>query len=154
MANYEQITEQISAKTGSTFRASSPFDLAKLETIGLPESVLTFYQDFEPAECVEGQVRLWPIEHILEENEALTPGCYSSKYGYIVFATTFCGDTYCFDLAEGGTDPRIVLISHEMIGKNSTPENFQRLAKPVARNLKEFLTQFLHDDIDEQCIYK
>jgi hypothetical protein len=42
MATYEQIVEEISQKTGATFRASSPFELAKLEALGLPESVLNF----------------------------------------------------------------------------------------------------------------
>jgi len=153
MPDYQTLVDKISEQTGGYFRASSPFELAKLEAFGLPESVLDFYRDFEPSECVEGQIRLWPIEHILEENEALIPGCYSVKHGYVVFATTHCGDTYCFDVTRRGlNEPRIVLLSHEVVTKHTTAAEFARLAKPVARNLYEFLQKFLRGEIDEECI--
>lgn len=154
MPSYEALIEQIAEKTGVAFRAASPFDLAKLEAFHLPEAVLDFYRDFEPSECVEGQVRLWPIEHILEENEALVPGCYAARHGYIVFATTFCGDVYCFEITQRGqVEPRIVLISHEVVTEGTTAAQLKRLAKPVARNLSEFLQQFVRGEIDEECLY-
>ena len=153
MPNYEPLVDQIAEQTGVYFRASSPFELAKLEAFGLPESVLDFYREFEPSECAEGQIRLWPIEHILEENEALVPGCYSVRHGYVVFATTLSGDTYCFDVTrQGPFEPRIVLLSHEVVTKHTTAAQFARLAKPVARNLYEFLQKFVRREIDEDCI--
>jgi len=94
MPDYAPLIARIIEQTGIEFRAASPFDVSKLEALGLPQSVLDFYRAYEPSECVESKIRLWPIEHILEENEALVPGCYSCKNGYVVFATTLCGDTY------------------------------------------------------------
>src|SRR4051812_27453612 len=116
MQNYALSAEQIAEQTGVAFRASSPIELAKLEALGVPESILAFYREFEPSECAEGQVRLWPIQNVLEENEAYVPGAYVSKHGYIVFATTLCGDAFCFDLRQRGqVEPRVVLLSHEEI---------------------------------------
>jgi hypothetical protein len=154
MPDYAPLIEQIAEQTGVAFHASSPIELAKLEALGVPESILAFYREFEPSECAEGQVRLWPIEQVLEENEAYVPGAYASKHGYIVFSTTLCGDTYCFDLTQRGkAEPRIVLLSHEVITANTAAVEFARLAKPVARSLYEFLQQFVSGEVDEECIY-
>jgi hypothetical protein len=154
MPNYEPLIESISEQSGVTFRPASPFELSKLEALGLPESVIDFYSSYEPAECVEGQVRFWPIEYILEENEALVPGSYSSPHGYVVFATTYCGDAYCFDVSRGiASEPKIVLISHEIVDTDATATQLARLAKPVAPNLYKFLELFVRGEIDEQCIY-
>ena len=153
MPAYEPLIEQIVELTGVAFRAASPFELAKLEALGLPESVINFYSSFEPAERAGDEFRLWPIEHILEENEALSPGCYVSKHGYIVFATTLYGDTYCFDLTRRGKlEPPIVLISHELVSEDTSVAELARLAEPVAKNLYEFLQQFVRGEIDDKSI--
>ena len=155
MPNYESLILQISDQTGVAFRAASPRDLSKLEALGLPQPVLDFYGSYEPSECAEGQVRLWPIQHIVEENTSLTPGCYSSRHGFVVFATTFCGDAYCFDSRRGEQcEPIIVLISHEVVGEETTAAEFIQLAKPVAPSLHEFLEQFVRGQIDEECVYE
>jgi hypothetical protein len=154
MPNYAPLIEQIAEQTKVEFRASSPAELAKLEALGVPECILAFYREFEPSECAEAQVRLWPIQHVLEENDGYVPGCYASKHGYIVFATTLCGDTYCFDLTQHGqAEPCIVLLSHEVISEDTSAAEFVRLAKPVAPNLYEFLQQFVRGEVDEECIY-
>ncbi len=153
MPNYDSLIEQIAGQTGVVFRAASPFELSKLEDLGLPQSVVDFYGLFEPSECAGEDVRLWPIEHILEENEALIPGCYVSKHGYIVISTTLYGDAYCFDLTQRGQpEPPIVLISHEVVSKKTSASELARLAKPVARNLYEFLQQFNRGEIDDDYI--
>ena len=129
MPDYAPLIEQIAEQTGVEFRTSSPMDLTKLEALGVPESILAFYREHEPSECAQGQVRLWPIEQVLEENEAYVPGAYASKHGYIVFATTLCGDTYCFDLTQRGqADPRIVLLSHEVITEDTSAAEYVRAA--------------------------
>ncbi len=120
----------------------------------MPQPILDFFGSYEPRECAEGQVRLWPIQHLVEENASLIPGCYSSKYGFVVFATTFCGDAYCFDVRRGQqVEPSIALISHEAVSEETTAAEFTQLAKPVARSLQEFLEQFVRGEIDEECVY-
>ena len=155
MPDYAPLIEQIAEQTAVEFRTASPADLAKLEAIGLPDSIIAFYREFEPSECAQGQVRLWPVEQVLEENEAYVPGAYASKHGYIVFATTLCGDTYCFDIThQEQAEPRIVLLSHEVIHEDTTAAEISRLAKPVAQTLHEFLEQFIRGEVDEECIYE
>jgi hypothetical protein len=153
--DYKRLLKLISTKTGMNFRPGAQSDLAELRTLRLPNPILDFYAKYEPSQCVEGQVRLWPITDILRENRDLIPGAYIAPLGYVVFATTFGGDAYCFDINSISLqgEPRIILISHEMVRKDITLERAQQLAKPVAGNLAEFLEKFARNALDEECIY-
>jgi hypothetical protein len=44
MRIYGPLIEQIEEQTGAAFRAASPFELSKLEALGLPQSVPDFYE--------------------------------------------------------------------------------------------------------------
>ncbi|AWM41902.1 hypothetical protein GobsT_69750 [Gemmata obscuriglobus] len=155
MPEYKKLMKLIATQTGTKFRAASSPDLAELRALRLPGPVVDFYARHEPSECAEGQVRLWPIADVLRENRDLIPGAYVAPLGYVVFATTLCGDAYCFDVnvtsPEG--EPRIVLISHEAVRKDITAERAQQLAKSVARDLHEFLEKFEQIELDEECVY-
>jgi len=155
MPEYKRLLKRIATQTGTTFRAASQSDLTELRALRLPDPVVDFYARHEPSECVEGQVRLWPIADVLRENRDLIPGAYVAPLGYVVFATTFCGDAYCFDVnvVSATGEPRIVLISHEVVRKDITAERAQQLAKPVAGNLYEFLERFERVELDEECVY-
>ena len=149
MSPYAAVLETISEECGVAFRAASSADLGKLRQLSLPESVVDFYAAHEAAEVVEGQVRLWPIAHILEENRGLIPGYYICPHGFVVFATT-----YCFDVSKvRSTGPGIVLVSHDMISEATTPEEMSGLAKPVSGNLLQFLESFVRDELDGDCLY-
>jgi len=156
MPDYKRLVKLIARQTGTKFRAASQSDLAELRTLRLPEPVVGFYAQHEPTECAEGQVRLWPIADMVRENRDLIPGAYVAPLGYVVFSTTLCGDAYCFDInvVSPKDEPRIVLISHEVVGKDITAERAQRLAKPVAGNLHEFLEKFERIELDEECVYR
>lgn len=100
--------------------------------------------------------RLWPISDMLVENRDAVPGAYVSPHGFVVFGSTFCGDAYCFDintLVDKDDEPGIVLISHEVISEEISADEARRLAKPVTKNLREFLEQFIREEIDEESIY-
>ena len=155
MPDYQKLVDVISAETNTEFRAASKADVAALRALRLPDPVLDFFARHEPSECAEGQVRLWPIADILKENRDLVPGAYVAPLGYVVFSTTFCGDTYCFDVnvVNKDNEPRIVLISHEVVEEDITAEEAKRLAKPVAKNLYEFLEKYTRQELDEECIY-
>jgi len=155
MPKYQKLIDQISAQTGTTFRPASEAHLSALRALPLPNPIVDFFALHEPSDCAEGQVRLWPIAEIIKENRDLVPGAYVAPHGYVVFATTFCGDTYCFDLNEVDeqNEPRVVLISHEVVGEDITADEAIRLAKPVAKNLFEFLERFAREELDEECIY-
>jgi len=155
MPNYKKLVKLIANQTGTKFRAASRSDLAELRVLRLPDPVVDFYAQHEPSECAEGQVRLWPISDMLNENRDLIPGAYVAPLGYVVFSTTFGGDAYCFDINEvsAKNEPRIVLISHGVVSKDITAEKAKRLAKPVARDLCDFLDKFARVELDEECLY-
>ncbi len=152
MNQYANLIAAIAEQTGGEFRPASAEDLASLRELGLPQSVLDFFAKYEPTDCIEGAERLWPIEEILNENSKLVPGCNIVQHGYVVFSTTGCGDTYCFDLnklsSEG--DPRIVFMSHEEDYESMTPESIHAMACEVAPDLRGFLDLFVRDELDTE----
>src|SRR5262245_10788400 len=97
MPDYSSLVKLIATQTGAQFRAASKSDLSELRALRLPDPVVDFYARHSPSECAEGQVRLWPVADLLCENRELMPGAYIAPLGYVVFATTFYGDAYCFD---------------------------------------------------------
>src|SRR5690348_10374113 len=97
MSRYREVVDKISAQTRTDFGRSSILQLWKLRGLRLPAPVRDFYRQYAPKACAEDQVRLWPIKDIIFENKSLVPGIYVCPLGYVVFATTHCGDAYCFD---------------------------------------------------------
>ena len=152
MDQYSQIVAKIADQTGGRFRSASADDLALLRELGLPPSVIDFFAIYEPAECIEGAERLWPIAEIVNENQNFVPGCNIVKFGYVVFSTTGCGDTFCFDLNNQSPDgePRIVFMSHEEDFESMSPQEIHAMANPVADNLLEFLDMFARDALWEE----
>jgi hypothetical protein len=154
-AVYRPIVERIRGKMGGDFRPASESSLAALRRLRLPGPVIAFYGQYEPASTIENEqtIRLLPISVIVENNTKCSVGFYTSPHGYIEFASTFGGDAYCFDVntlnAEG--EPRIVILSHESVSDETTPEEMAKLAKPVAQDLREFLDQFLKGDLDQKA---
>lgn len=145
----------ISSQHGVTFRPALTRDLESLAKLRFPESIVQFYAQHEPEKPVEGEVIIWPINRVIEENTNLNPGSITAPFGYFVFATTRCGDTYCFDTnsSDVGGNPRIVLISHEVLPEDATREEVAKMAKPIAQNLEEFLLQFSRGEVDQECLY-
>lgn len=153
MTDLKAVLQTITSKTNTRFRKAKPAELKLLEPYNLPPSVIAFYKDHAPAESIYGQVSIKSIDEIVEENEKLWPGACCSKHGYIVFASND-GDAYCFDLTKKEAEhPPIVLLSHEIVNPDTTPEDYLRLAKPVATNLQDFLEQFTRSALDTQPNY-
>ena len=154
MHPYHAIIERIALQTKTRFGPASEAALDHLRSLNLPQTVIDFYSRHEPQGCAEGQIRLWGVDHIREENADLMPGADVAPLGYVVFATTFCGDTYCFNTnRQRDGEPEIVLISHEVVTEDISPDEAARVAKPVAANLLDFLNQFADGQIDEECVY-
>jgi hypothetical protein len=155
MDKYEAIIGKIAKQTGTEFGPASFSSLSELRALEFPEAVIEFYEQYEPSRCAEGQVRLWPIDDIVIENRQGVPGIGVHPHGYAVFATTMSGDAYCFNSnkLDGAGEPEIVLVSHEAVGEEATADEVNRVAKPVAACLLEFLEQFSRGEVDEECIY-
>ncbi len=155
MDKYESLVEAIARQTNTAFAPASPEALAKLRKLKFPEAAIRFYAKYAPSGCAEGQVRLWPIEDIEVENTQGMPGICVHPYGYTVFASTLCGDAYCFNANNIDTDgePEIILVSHEAVGEDSTADEVNRVVKPVAASLAIFLDRFMKGELEEECIY-
>jgi hypothetical protein len=152
MRDYEQLLQRLAEENGGSFRPAASEDLAALEPFHLPHSVLEYFRQFEPVDYPGGAAAtLHNIKHLLKENSgSAIPGGYTVKHGFFVFATTGCGDCYCFDcrrLDEG--DVPIVLFPHELISERTPVERILQLAKPVASDLYDFLHRLLNEELDE-----
>jgi hypothetical protein len=154
MPDYSKLIADIEAHTGGRFRRAESAALDQLRAFKLPDSVVSFFRDYEPTECIEGQVCLHTIAEMLLRNREYVPGADISPHGFFVFATTICGDAYCFDInaTDENGEPGIVLVSHEVTFEGMPREQIKLLTKPIARNLAAFLEMFLSDSIDEDCI--
>jgi len=120
--------------------------MTQLQALNVPEDALSSFLEAEPAHHAEIEnVRLLPISTVIEESTRYVPGAYIRPHGYVVFATTHCGDRYCFDLK--GAVP-IVLVSHEMVGEDTTKVELRSLAKQVATDFESFLVAFVAGTLD------
>ena len=153
--DYAPITRSLRRRYGIRFRPASPEHLAEATKLGVPESVLGFYCQYEPTERVEAIACLCPLREMVVENHECVPGCDVHPHGYVVFATTICGDAYCFDLYSRGAaeQPRVVLLSHELDFAKMDTGNVRRFAKPVADGLLDFLQQMVDETLDQDPLY-
>ncbi len=153
MDKYECVIHALTATMGIQFRPADASALRHLEKWKLPESVVGFYSKYEPQNVVEEGIRIWPISDMVTENEQGVPGICVMPYGYVVFASTYCGDAYCFDLnriTDG--EPAIGLVSTGAVGEDSSAEEVHSMIKPVANSLLDFLERVQSDCIDQECI--
>jgi hypothetical protein len=152
---YKPFVERIAQLTGTGFHPASSESLARLRELNCPEAAVRFYQQYEPEPCEVAKVRLDPVAGIVLENTQGVPGICVRPYGYLVFATTYFGDAYCFNAnkLDGDGEPEIILVSHEAVSENSTEQEVNRVVKPVASSLAVFLDQFAKGELDMKCIY-
>ena len=136
-------------------KPASAEDIQRAEAARFPTELLDFYRQCEPATCIELQQRIWSIDDALIENTRAVPGCALSPHGFIVFASTLCGDAYCIDTnvaTPEGQHP-IVLFSHEMIQEDATLSDIQSLRGEVAKSLEDFLVKFTNETLCDEPSY-
>ena len=119
--------------------------MSALSELGFPEAILDFYADYSLPESMGDQICLLSIADIIEENRNLLPGYCVAPHGFYVFATTDYGDAYCFDANDLDKEgnPKIVLISHESVDEEINIKEILEIAKPVTKNLLEFLEKLI-----------
>ncbi|GAC1641332.1 MAG: hypothetical protein NVS9B14_22960 [Candidatus Acidiferrum sp.] len=152
------LVEQISVKSKTAFRPASRAELQTLQALEVPQDALTFYRDAVPTRMAEiGKVRLWNVNDLVVENEDAVPGCYAQPCGFVVFASTNCGDSYCFDIRSSNypASAAIVLIAHDLEPENDEMkrEDLEKLAKPVAASFTAFLESFALESLDTKPLY-
>jgi hypothetical protein len=124
------------------FGAAEETDLDSMIELGVPESVLDLYREHAPLETLElGEVRLWAVPQLLEENLTYPPGAEVHDLGYVVVAGKRNGDVYCVDLGEWRNDdpPRVVLLPHRVELKGRDRAEVDRQAVPIAESFDDFL---------------
>jgi hypothetical protein len=158
VADWTKLTEEIAAKSGVPLRPAAPESVFALERLGTPNEAITFFREFEPAECADiDGVRLWPIQEIVAENKEYVPGCYIIESGYIVFATTLFGDAFCFDMSSTTDEQRrpIVLISHDGYDWDAiTSQEIAKFKKPIAPDFRAFLQAYVDEVLDIEPNYE
>ena len=151
------ILDQIKQKAGIEFRAATPAELERLRSLGMPLDAIEFYRVAMPTRMAEiERVRLWSFSDIILENNDAVPGIYAQPCGYTVFASTDCGDAYCFDTHwTSGKNVPIVLIAHDLEpeGEKMALEDLSKLAEPIAESLDKFLEGFVAGALDRKPLY-
>ena len=151
MQKYKNAVDKvIKEDLGYTFKPADPKDLEKLAQYNLPKDIIDFYRHFEPHDHEDGgPVRLLKIKGIIEENTDYIPGCQISKLGFIVFATTLCGNAICFNLNKTiNNEITIAHVGHGEDYSDWTPENVLDEEdswshnKTICQSFYEFLTYF------------
>jgi hypothetical protein len=137
-------------------KPASAKDLKDANVARFPEELVDFYRHWEPAKgCVELKQRIWSIKNAIVENADAVPGCALAPHGFIVFASTMCGDSYCIDTNVRGSDGHhpVVLFSHEVIEEDMPRADIMPYRKEVASSLKDFLSQFTNETLSEKPSY-
>ena len=153
------LLDQIREKSKIAFRPADHDVLQKVASLGLPRDALSFYADSAPSRTAQiADVRLCPLTDIWSENTDYVPGYYARLCGYVVFATTICGDAYCFDthVAAFPSTAPIVLIAHDLEPEDDVMkrEDLTKLAKPIAPLFHEFLQAFVSETLDTKPLYR
>ena len=154
--NLSKLIKKIQKKSGSEFGSASKQDIESLRKLNLPNTIIDFYNEFEPKDlCEIDFIRLHSILDIALENSEMIPGCEISRHGFIVFASTSYGDAYCFDLTELSDSlvPKIVLIPHDIDFTAISRNDLKKLKKTIAENISEFLNLFLKSKLDIEPLY-
>ena len=137
-------------------KPASEEDLKSAQAAGFPDELLDFYRQCEPKRsCIELKQRIWSIQNAIIENTNAVPGCALSPHGFIVFASTMCGDAYCIDtnVATSEGHHPVVLFSHEMIGEDASLSDIEPLRLEVASSLEDFLEKFTNGTLNEEPSY-
>ena len=102
--NFEEIVKQIenelipyleAYEIEKCFKPASNNDLEYLNSLNLPDEILSFYTNNNPQEEFEiNGIRLLPIESMKTENTMAIPGYVLSPLGYSAIASTNHGDVY------------------------------------------------------------
>jgi hypothetical protein len=132
------------------FGIAEETDVESLTELGMPDSVLDFYRQHAPLETIElGEVRLWSVPQLLEENQTYPPGAEVHEFGYVVIAGKRNGDVYCLDLGEWRNDdpPRIVLLPHRVEIKSRDRAEVDRQAVPITESFEDFLLLLAREDL-------
>jgi hypothetical protein len=128
------------------FKPASPSEIAYLKKAEYPNSVITFYESYEPVSCIEyNEIRLWNIKELEIENTQATPGYTIFPFGYRVIATTLYGDVLVVNSNE--ENGPVNIASHDEIEEDTKEEEIKDKIIKIANSFEDFLAKFTNKDI-------
>jgi|SRR5579862_1766048 len=146
------------ADHGGSLGPASAEHIKRAKEAGFPQDLIEFYAGHEPDPdkiCVQLGQRIWCIASALVENKDAVPGLGVSPHGYIVFASTMCGDAYCIDTNVRAPDGRhpVVLFPHDSIDEYTDLPYIEASRIEVASSLDDFLFKFVAGTLIEEPHY-
>lgn len=126
-------------------------DLRSLTQLGMPESVIEFYKEHAPIDSLDiGDMRIWSIPQLLEENQNYSPGAEVHELGYVIIAANRAGDLYCLDLGPSGEDdpPVVIRLPHDVQVGGHDRSMVEGQAGAVSDTFDEFLDGVVKGDLD------
>lgn len=147
-----------------SFREPTENELEKLKDLSgsrLPEMFMEVYSKTMPADDAEfSDFVFYGIDRIIEENTDYVPGADLLPYGLFTFASTFDGDSICFDMndpvfpvyqcshslldAENG----ISFYKKEMITLDFNMENILKVSPRLADSFEDFVELLIKDEVE------
>ncbi|WP_167397446.1 SMI1/KNR4 family protein [Lysinibacillus mangiferihumi] len=132
-------------------------DLENLKSYSIPETIVTFYRNFEPQNlpALSGGIRLLGLEQIKEENASAVPSMFFVKFGLLTVATTIGGNVICLDLNEIKNDePSVLIADHSFCSYNDDLDVIECVIVPddIADNYSDDEPIVLTYDLIKRCL--
>lgn len=138
----QRLAEALQCDVDDVFSPAEEDDLDSLVHLGMPSSVIDFYRENAPIDTLEfGDIRLWPVPQLLEENQSYPPGAEVHDLGYIVVAGHKDGGAYCLDLGPTGDEdpPTVAKIPHDIQVGSRDRVQVEKQAESAADSFEDFL---------------
>lgn len=150
-------------------------DIAHLRQLTIPESMVQFYQEWNPTNVPMNDAGLYlaDLNRIRQEYTQLVPGCYLIKFGFMVIATTIGGNPILADLYDAHAaisicDHNLLSLEQEhgqavlryvfppetlreQYGENPIPVNRETLAQclvPIEKSFEDFMTKLSRNEYE------
>lgn len=151
-----------------SFEKATEKDREKLQELSsgkLPETFREVYWETYPADDVEyGDLVFYGAERMCEENTDYIPGADLLPLGLFTFASTFDGDSICFDLND--PDHPVYQCSHELLSgeddityykgeMHKLPFNYEnviKVAPKLAESFDEFVRKLLSGEAETYSV--
>lgn len=132
-------------------------DLEDLKSFLVPETIVTFYRDFEPQNlpALSGGIRLLGLEQIKEENASAAPSMFLVRFGLLTVATTIGGNVIWLDLNVIKNDePRALIADHSFCSYNDDLNVVECVIVPddIADNYSDDEPIVLTYDLIKSCL--
>ncbi|MCB2362494.1 SMI1/KNR4 family protein [Clostridium estertheticum] len=125
-------------------------DLEELKKYKVPQSVIEFYQDYEPKGNIPvfGGIVLFELETIKEYNSSFTTDGYLIKYGVITIGNTIGGNLICIDLNQiNDGEPRVIGVDSNITMYNDDEQRIEFMGGDYEEDVILLSYEVLKDNV-------